>query len=206
MFSSAFRRRRPAWSLMSPEALESRDLLSATAFGELGSAVAAEVAPAEGARAAARKGPGPLTGQWSIPTDFGTLEIDSVQKGKKVKGTIDLGGVNLSSLSGLPSQTPKFGGLDLSGLELPTIEYVGKFKDGVLQVSFKTTVNLPFFGSFQVQGSLDGTVNLVDQTLSGHLAVQVNGDTVLDTDFSVPLPELPVFPSGVAGGRRASRG
>ena len=195
MFFSTPRRRRIAntWDSGSLDQLEARALMSAA--NELAGCLvepAAEISTLESVsteavpRGKASK-PKPFSGDWTVTTDLGDVSISSVQKGNKVRGTVDLSGIDTSGIA-LPFNAPR----GVPSITLPEINFTGKFVNGTLNLSFSTKIDFSPFGQFNVSGTVTGTVDLLSQTVSGHVSVSVNGDTLLDTDFSGSLPPLTI--------------
>ncbi len=127
-----------------------------------------------------------LTGHWTIDTTAGKLDLTTKQHGKRIRGTADLGGLNLASLLNLAFPLPV-------EIDVPPVEFKGKFKNGILNVDFKTLIPLPISAipPFEVTGNITAQVNLLSG-IAGHLIVNVNGNQVLSTDFTSPLPTLPL--------------
>lgn len=127
-----------------------------------------------------------LSGNWTIPTPAGSLELNTVQRGKKIRGTADLTDLNLSTLLNLPVQIPV-------PIDTPPVEFKGKFKKGVLNVNFVTQINAPVIGTplFEVTGNITARLDFANGIV-GHLIVDINGNQVLSTDFTSPLPTLPI--------------
>lgn len=183
----------PTWQLvgMRGECLESRQLLSAVSVAE-DAPVACEVAnesqPAvEKVPHHGRKKLGiDLSGQWSIRTAVGPLDLQTEQRGKKIKGRADLADVDLSSLLDLPIPLP-------IPVQVPPVTFKGKFKNLTLNLDFETQIDLPILGTslFTVTGNITAHVDIATMSLVGHLTVNVNGNEVLSTDFTSPLPTLP---------------
>lgn len=167
------------------ERLESRLLLSACAVGEPAPADIATVASGAVAHQGHRRSLINLTGQFDIPTEFGTAKVTSVQHGKKLKGQVDLSAIDLGQLLNSPTPLP-------IPISLPPIQFKGKFKDLTLDIDFQTKVSLPIVGLplFTVTGNVTAHVEL-GTGLVGHLTVSAAGHQVLSTDFTTPLPKLP---------------
>lgn len=125
-----------------------------------------------------------LTGDWAIDTPAGRVNLSTQQHGKRIRGTANLDNFNLASLLNSPVPLPV-------EIDVPPVEFKGKFKKGVLNVNFETLIPLPISAipPFKVTGNITAQVNLLTG-ITGHLIVNVNGNQVLSTDFTSPLPSL----------------
>lgn len=169
------------------ERLEDRRLLSAVAIaadepvaGDISTAASRSVEQHQGKRLRID-----LSGQWSIDTPAGPLQLTIQQRGKRIRGTADLADVDLGGLLNLPIPIP-------IPIVIPPVAFKGTFKKLTLDIDFATQINLPIIGTplFAITGNITAHVQL-GTGLVGHLIVSVNGRQALSTDFTTPLPTLP---------------
>lgn len=133
-----------------------------------------------------------LTGQYSVPTALGTVELTVTQKRKKIAGEADAGNLNLSQVLNLSLPIP-------IPLTVPPISFKGTFKKGMLNLDYQTTVRLPVLGTplFLIAGTIQGRIDL-SQGFVGRLTAGVNGNQLYETNFILPLSSLPRFPARIA--------
>lgn len=187
MFGALPRRRRVGLPVGRFEALESRALLSA-AVPEilLLPPVSAEVGSFEpGVPHGRAKAAGPLTGSWDLDTDGTIYQIETTQKGNKIKGTISQANNPL----------------------IQDIKVKGKASaEGEFSLSFKGKINFPLLGKLRYTGEIDGQYELENSLITGVIKVQVNGETATDAMFEADLPAAPVGLSTPATGRAKETG